>query len=143
MSGMEFAAASALMQMQASQVKARGLAAQGAYARIEARQASIQYKQQAVSVLDNILNTSAEVTARAAAGGVDPFSGSAGELQTLAMAKGAQELYTIKDNAVLALAGGDMQSQQFGLQATAARQEGFAAAFGQLGQAEMTQKAIG
>lgn len=140
--GMGLAGGSAFMQYRAGQTQAKGFAAQAGYARMQSRQESIKYKQQAVAVLDNILMTSAETTARAAAGGVDPFSGSAGDNLRLAMAKGAQELYTVKDNAVISLAAGGMQADQYLLQGRAAKQAGFAAAIGTLGEGYMTGKAI-
>ena len=143
MSGMEFAAASAFMQMQASQAQARGLSQQSAFARLQGKQETLKYKAQGIAVLDNILQTQALITARAGAGNVDPFSGSAGQLQQYALEKGASELYTNIGNKTIALAANEMQAQQYGLQATAARQAGFASAFGVLGQAQMTRKSIG
>ena len=139
---MGLSGASALMQLQAARTQAKGLAAQAGYTRMQARQEAIKYKQQAVAVLDNILATSAEITARAGAGGIDPFSGSAEDLQTLALAKGAQELYTVRDNELIALRGGEMQARQYMLEARAAKQAGFAAAIGALGQGYMMKKSI-
>jgi len=141
--GLALAGASAFMQLRGAQAQAKGLAAQAGYTRMQAKQEAIKYKQQAVAVLDNILQTSAEVTARAGAGGIDPFTGSAGELQTLALAKGAQELYTVRDNELIALRGGELQAQQFMLQARSAKQAGFAAAIGTLGQGYMMKASIG
>lgn len=139
---MGLSGASALMQLQAARTQGKGLAAQAGYTRMQARQEAIKYKQQAVAVLDNILATSAEITARAGAGGIDPFSGSAEDLQTLALAKGAQELYTVRDNELIALRGGEMQARQYMLEARAAKQAGFAAAIGTLGQGYMMKKSI-
>jgi hypothetical protein len=139
---MPMMAASAFMGLQAAQTQARGLAAQGAYAKLQAKQESLKYKQNAITVLDNILQTSASITARAGMGGIDPFSGSAQALRKYAMAKGAQELYTLQDGEIIALAGGRMQEQQYGLQATAARQAGFASAIGSLGRGYQMQSSI-
>jgi len=141
--GMALAGASAYMQLKGAQAQAKGLAAQAGYTRMQAKQESIKYKQQAVQVLDNILATSAETVARAGAGGIDPFSNTAGDLQNLAMAKGAMELYTVQDNELLALRGGEMQANQFMLQAKAAKQAGFASAIGTLGQGYMMKASIG
>lgn len=142
MSAMAFAGASAFMQMKASQAQARGLQQQAAFARIQTRQEALKYKAQGVAILDNILQTQSLINARAGAGNIDPLSGSAGQLQMLAEAGGAKELLTNVGNKTIALAAGEMQAQQYGLQSTAARQAGFAAAIGTLGQGYMTGKAI-
>tara|TARA_S200002703_G_scaffold22201_1_gene18908 strand:- start:7090 stop:7551 length:462 start_codon:yes stop_codon:yes gene_type:complete len=135
--------ASTFFQMQAAQTQARGLEAQGAYAKLQAKQESLKYKQNAVAVLDNILQTSATITAKAAMGGVDPFSGSAKALRDYAVSRGVQELYTLREGEVIALAGGRMQEQQYGAQAAAARQAGFASAIGSLGYGLQMQQSIG
>ncbi|MCH1601022.1 MAG: hypothetical protein L7S70_11700 [Pseudomonadales bacterium] len=140
---MPLMAASAFMAMQSANTQARGLAAQGAYAKLQAKQDSLKYKQNAIAVLDNILQTSATITAKAAMGGVDPFSGSAQALRDYALSKGVQELYTVQEGEIIALAGGRMQAQQYGLQATAARQAGIASAIGSLGYGVQMQQSIG
>lgn len=116
MSGMEavaFQAASGMMKMQAARSQARGLAAQATQARVEARSEALKYKQQAVAVLDNILQTQATINARAGAGGIDPFSGSAMALTKLAQARGADEYYMSLEGGTIALAGGEAQAQQY------------------------------
>jgi hypothetical protein len=140
---MPLMAASAFMSLQAAGTQARGLAAQGAYSRLQAKQESLKYKQNAVAVLDNILQTSATITAKAAMGSVDPFSGSAKALRDYAVAKGVQELYTTQEGEIIALAGGRMQEQQYAMQATAAQQAGFASAIGSLGYGLQIQQSIG
>lgn len=143
MSAMGLVGASAFMQMKAAQAQARGLQQQAAFQRLQTRTEALKYKTQGVAILDNILQTQALITARAGAGGVDPFSGSAGQLQEYAQAQGAKELYTNITNKTIALAAGEMQAQQFGIQAAAARQAGFAAAIGTLGQGYLMKKSIG
>ena len=135
--------ASAFMQIRAGQSQAAALRAQGAYARMQAKQESLKYKQNAVNVLDNILATSASITARAAAGGIDPFSGTPQSLRDFALAKGAQELYTTREGEIITLAGGRMQETTYGMQATAAKQAGYAAAIGTLGSGLQMQQSIG
>lgn len=125
-------AATASMQYRAGKQAARGYALQATQARIEARQMSLQYKKQSVDVMKNILATQATVVARAGAGGIDPFSGNAGTLQNYALATGVNELYTIKDNQVLALAGGELQAKQYLIQGRAARLQANAQALGTL-----------
>lgn len=103
--------------LKGAQAQAKGLAGQAAMARLQGKQEALKYQEQGVSVLDNILRTTAAITARAGAGGVDPFTGSPGRLARYALAKGLQEMYTIADNQVIALRGGEMQAQQYMTQA--------------------------
>jgi hypothetical protein len=86
-------------------------------ARLQAKTESLKYKQQGLSILDNILQTQAAINARAGAGGIDPNSGSARALAQYALSRGAQETYTIMDNQVIAERGGEMQAQQYMQQA--------------------------
>lgn len=141
--GLAISAGSAFMQFRAGQAQAAALRAQGAYARMQAKQESLKYKQNAINVLDNILATSASITARAAAGGIDPFSGTPQSLRDFALAKGAQELYTTREGEIISLAGGRMQQTTYGMQATAATQAGFAGAIGSLGSGLMMAGSIG
>ena len=115
--GMVASAASTFSQMQSSRSQARGLAAQATMARLQGKTEALKYKQQGLSILDNILQTQAAINARAAAGGIDPNSGSAKALTQYALSRGAQETYTIMDNQVIAERGGEMQAQQYMQQA--------------------------
>jgi len=119
-----FAAVRAVAQMQAGRAQASAYASQATMARLQAKQEALRYKQQGVQVLDNILRTQATITARAGAGGIDPFSGSAERLSQYALKKGAEETYIIRDNEVIALRGGQMQAQQYMQQAKASMQMG-------------------
>lgn len=111
-------------QMQAARSQAKGLAAQATMARLQAKQESLKYKQQAVQVLDNILRTQSAITARAGAGGIDAFTGSAQRLSQFALASGAKELYTVQDNEVITLRGGEMQAAQYMSQAKSVMRAG-------------------
>jgi len=106
-------AASGLMKIQAARSQARGLAAQATQARVEARSEALKYKQQGVAVLDNILRTQANIVARAGAGNIDPFSGSAMALRFQALAKGADEFYLSSEGQTIVTATGEAQAQQF------------------------------
>lgn len=127
---MALAGVRAFSQMQAARAQAKGLAAQATMARLQAKQESLKYKEQAVKVLDNILQTQAAITARAGAGGIDAFTGSAGKLAQFALASGARELYTVQDNQVITLRGGEMQAQQYLSQAKSTMQAGMIGAIG-------------
>lgn len=117
-------AASAVSQMQAARSQARGLAAQATMARMQAKQESLKYKAQGVQVMDNILRTQAAIVARAGSGGIDPFSGNALRLAKYAAAKGVQELYTVQDNEIITIRGGEMQAAQYMQQAKSTMKAG-------------------
>jgi len=120
-----------VIKMQTAQTKAKGLAGQATQARLQSKQESLKYKQQSVAVLDNILRTQSAITARAGAGSIDPFSGSAANLSRYALAEGVKEMYTIQDNELITLRGGEMQAQQYMRQARGVMQAGLtSAAFG-------------
>jgi hypothetical protein len=103
----------------------------------------LRYKEQGVAVLDNILRTQASITARAAAGGIDPFSGSAGALNQYAMAKGAQELYTTQESGIIALRTGEMRAGISMTQAKSAMSAARARAIGQVGSFAAGQQQLG
>jgi hypothetical protein len=123
--GYAVSAASSMSQMMGARSQARGLAAQATMARLQAKTESLKYKQQGLSILDNILQTQAAINARAGAGGIDPNSGSARALAQYALSRGAQETYTIMDNQVIAERGGEMQAQQYMQQARSTMRAGF------------------
>lgn len=106
-------------QMQSAQAmtQARGLA-------LKAKSDEIKYMQQGVMVLDRTLSTAATIRARAGAGSLDPFSGSAGALTTYAFGKGFGEFNLAQESAELtreaqqmAMLTGEMNAAAFGAQA--------------------------
>ena len=99
---MAFAAVSAAGQLYAGAQQRKAYNAQAAQAQIQGRSQAIAYKQQAADILKNLNETMGTIMARAAAGGVDPMSGSARSLQNYAMKEGVREYNISKDNAVLA-----------------------------------------
>ena len=133
--GMVASAASSMSQMQAARSQARGLAAQATMARLQAKTESLKYKQQGLSILDNILQTQAAINARAGAGGVDPTSGSAVTVQQFAMGEGVTEFNIAADNAALALSEGYTQAGIYRSAGSTARKSADVAAIGSLGEA--------
>lgn len=133
----------AVTGMMAARAQAKGYAAQATMARIQGAQEALKYKQQGVQVLDNILRTQSAVTARAAAGGIDPFSGNVGVLNRIAMAKGAEELYTTREGQVIAKRGGEMQAGQYMSAAKSSMAQGLVGAVTAFGGAYATQSMIG
>lgn len=130
----------ALAAVSAAGQIASGRAQQGAYnaqaeqARIQGRSQAIQYRQQGAMVLRNLNETLASTVAMAAAGGVDPSSGSARIMQNFARAEAYAEYGTALDNAVLAKAGAETQAQVYRMGGRAAALSGFVNAAGSLGQ---------
>jgi hypothetical protein len=122
------AVGSAYMQIKAGKQQAKGYFAQAQLRRQQGKTEELRYREQALSVLDNILKTDAAILARAGAGGIDPYSGSAQSLQSFAEAKGAQELYVIQDNQALALRTGELEARQLTITGKAAFKQGIAAA---------------
>tara|TARA_R110000803_G_scaffold109285_1_gene177685 strand:+ start:483 stop:1085 length:603 start_codon:yes stop_codon:yes gene_type:complete len=103
----------AVAQLKSGQAQASGLRSQAMQTRMKAKGESLKYKQQGVAVLENILQTQSTLNARGAAGGIDPFSGSANALQQYALAQGAKENYTTMDNAIIAIRSGEMQANEY------------------------------
>jgi len=141
--GMVSTVFSAFMQMQAGAAAARGYAQQATMQRMQAKTDELRYREQGVAVLDNILRTQASITARAAAGGIDPFSGSAKSLNQYAMAKGAQELYTARESGIIALRTGDMRAKVSLSQAKSAKMVALAGAASTIGSYAAGQEKLG
>lgn len=83
---------------------------QGRQAQLKAQGEEIKYRQQGVAALDRTLSTVATINARAGAGSVDPFSGSAGALTTYAFGKGFGEFNLAQESAALTGLQGGVQS---------------------------------
>lgn len=78
-------------------------------ARFQGRVQALQYEQQANRMLKASLETQAAARARAAAGGVDPFSGSAGFVQHLSAVEGLEDFKILSGSAQLAREQGALQ----------------------------------
>jgi hypothetical protein len=87
----------AMYQAQAQQAQI-----QGRSQAIKARQEALAYRQEGVKSLENTRRNMATMNARGAAGALDPFSGSVGNLMTLNMGYGVEDYYTALDNVALA-----------------------------------------
>jgi len=118
----------ASQQLKAGKAQASGLARQAAFKKVQARSEVLKFKQQGIAVMDNILATKAAINARAAAGGIDPFSGSAKALSLYAEKKGANELYISRDGEQIAFGVGEAQAMQYASQAKSAMAAGRTAA---------------
>jgi hypothetical protein len=125
-------AVSAFGQMQAGKAQAKGLAQQAALAQVQARGEALKYRQQGVETLKNIVRTNSTLNARAAAGGIDPFSGSALGLAQFTQSEGAKEFFVTEDNQIIAREGGAIQAKLYMDQAKQAKRGAMFAAAGTL-----------
>ena len=104
---------SAVAGLKSGQAQASGLRSQAMQTRMQAKGEALKYKQQGVAVLDNILQTQATINARAGAGSIDPYSGSAGNLSIQALAKGALEKYMTVEGQIISIRSGEMQAEEY------------------------------
>lgn len=132
------AAFQAYGQYKAGRAQAKGLARQAAMEQFQGRSEALKYREQAVATMDRVLRTQATINARAGAGSVDPFSGSALAIQDYAIAEGAKEIYVSKDNEIVAREGGLIRAQQLMRQSKSAYQAGIFQAVGTLGSAALS-----
>jgi len=100
-------------QQKAFAAQAEQAAMQATQARVQARSEALKFRRQGVEVLDRIVRTNATINARAGAGGIDPFSGSAKSLQQFALAKGGIEFFTAEDNEAITTLMGEQRAKQF------------------------------
>ena len=143
MVGMAFSAVSAIGQMQAGRQQAAAYRAQAKQEELKAGQASIQHLQQGVATLRRLRGNISAVNARAAAGGLDPYSGSPAALKQYAQKAGTEEFYLTQENSQLALITGEMNAAQYNMAATQAKRQGMMSAVGTLGTAFATVGSIG
>ena len=124
-------------QIKAGQAQAKGLARQAAMATLEAKGKALDARAQGVEVLKQMNKANAALNARAAAGGIDPFSGSAQSLMVYNTSEGAREYYVSEDNQIIAREGGLLAAESYMQQAKAAKMAGVYQAAGTLGSASM------
>lgn len=84
---------------------------QAKQAELQGRQNALNYSNQALQVLDRQRKMSSTVVARAAAGGINPFTGSPMTVDQYNAFKAGEEYNLGKENADMAIAGGLAQSQ--------------------------------
>lgn len=129
-------------QFQAEQVQMQG------------RTEAIRARNEGLKTLTNLNRTVSTVRARAGAGAIDPFSGSAGSLQTYALREGYTEFDISQENAKLAASSAAFQANIYKYQGEtnanimrasgqAAAQAGTYNAIGTVGQAGMMYASAG
>lgn len=90
---------SAMAQLNSGQNQAAAYRLAATNALIEGNQRALEYKRQGNQVLARTIETDALIRAKAGAGNIDPFSGSAGALSDYAFMKGVDEYSLAQENA--------------------------------------------
>jgi hypothetical protein len=119
---------------------------QAEQARMQGRTEAIRARNEGLKTLTNLNRTISTVRARAGAGAIDPFGGSAGSLQTYALREGYTEFDISQENAKLAASSAAFQANVYKYQGeananilrtsgSAAAQAGFYNAIGTVGKA--------
>lgn len=103
--------------IQAGRAQAQSMRLQAAQAELQGRQNALNYNRQAMQVLERQNRLAGTIRARAAAAGVDPFTGSPLTLQQVNALTAGREAQIAQENAQMAIYGGLAQSQS--LQAAA------------------------
>lgn len=129
-------------QQQMYNVQAQQAAMQARSQALSQRADTLEYKRQGVSVLENLSRNLATINARAAAGSIDPFSGSVANLAMANLEKGVTDFYTSRENVELSAAqsklieaSGDFQAAQYTAAGDFAKRQGYMNALASFGQA--------
>lgn len=127
------AGASAISTIQQGQAQASQYRIQAQQAQLQGRQNALNYNMQANQILERQLRLAGTIRARAAAGGVDPFTGSPLTLEQMNAMRAGKEMQISMENAQLAVAGGLAQSQALYAAADTTETMSLFKAFGQAG----------
>ena len=136
-------AVSAFGQIQAGKAQQAMYESQAVWNNIQAENDAIAYEQQGVNALKKTLKTMATITARAAAGNLNPFAGSIGNLQDQVLNEGYTDfnIHRISDDTRRKT--GAFQSNIYKAAGKSAAQQGVFGAIGTVGGAALTYGAIG
>lgn len=134
---------SAIQQVQAGRAQAAAYRSQAKQEELKGKQSELQYRQRGVETLRGLRQNISAVTARAAAGSMDPYSGSPLSLKNYAVKTGYDEYYLDQENAALALAIGEVNRDQNLAAAQQAKRQGVMSAITTLGTTAMTIGATG
>lgn len=141
--GAGLSAVSAIQQIQAGRAQAASYRAQAKQEELKGKQAALQYRQRGVETLRNINQNISAVTAKAAAGSIDPYSGAPLSLKNYARKVGSEEYFLDQENASLALVTGEMNRDQSLMAAQQAKRQGLYSAVGTLGTTALTLGGLG
>ncbi len=137
------AVVSAVGSVEAGQAKERMYRLQGQQADLEGRQKALQYEQRANQVLERLNMTNAAAHARAAAGGVQAFEGSADALTSQNNRRAGRDFSVELTNAGNAQQFGMIQQKLYNSAGSAAARAGYFDAIGKLGMAAATYSTMG
>lgn len=110
-------AGQAISAIQGGRAQAQAMRLQATQAQLQGRQNALAYNRQALQVLERQERLAGTIRARAAAAGVDPFTGSPLTMQQFNALAAGREAQIAQENAQMAIYGGLAQSQS--LQAAA------------------------
>ena len=137
------AAVSAIGQYKAGQAAQAQYRSQAAWNEIQAENDAIQYEQQGVNALRRTLRTVSAINARAAAGNINPWSGSTGNLQEQVLHEGYTDFNISKSNALTRRLTGQFQSNIYKAAGKSAYQQGVFGALSTVGKAGAQYMQIG
>lgn len=126
-------AASAAGQYSQGRITGAQYGAQADMSALQGRAQALRYRQQGNAVLRRSMEAQAMARARAAAGGADPFSGSALFAQQRSQRDASADLGLLDDNGQLALWGANSQAQMYRDAGRRARQAGLLAGVTSMG----------
>lgn len=124
------AVASALSSIRQGEQQKQAYEFQGQQAALQGRQNALNYNRQALTSFERQQRLAGTIRARAAAGGIDPLTGSPLSLDQWNAQRAGNEMQIARENADLSLAGGLAQSQQLYGAGDAAQQAGYLGAIG-------------
>ena len=81
--------------------QARQAEIQGRSQAIRARQEALAYREEGIKSLENTRKNLATINARGAAGALDPFSGSVGNIMSVNLSEGVSDFYAALDNVAM------------------------------------------
>ena len=126
-------AAQTLSTIQAGRAQASAMRIQAKQSELQGRQNALAYNRQALQVFERQERLAAMARARAAAGGVDPFTGSPLTIQQANALTAGREMEIARQNAQTAIYGGLAQSQSLQAAATLTQQQGLTSALSTAG----------
>lgn len=134
-------AVSAVSSIASAQNQAQQMRLQAQQAELQGRQNALNYNRQANQVLARQQQLAAMARARAAAGGVDPLTGSPMTIQQVDAMKANEEFGIAKENAQMAVYGGLAQSQSLQSAASFTSTMGYVNAATSAGQSYLSYQA--
>lgn len=123
-------ALSTAASIQAGREQKAAAEAQAEFQAMQSEQEAAKFRQQALDVMRSLEATNASIRARAAAGGIEPLTGSALALQRFNEADAVRDTYILRENEAIVLAGGSAQAAQYKAQGTYAQLGSYAQAAG-------------